>query len=146
MRPKLYLAALILIYLPLNLAAKEQAIGHVKTVQPEAVIVREGRELPAEIEKPIYQGDTLITRFEGTLGIIFIDGAVLTLGPSSLLIIDEFIFKPAEKEVSFLTRITKGTVTFLAGAIGRISPQSIRLMTPTAEISMHESKVLIEVN
>ena len=139
------LPVLIFLLLCLTSAHSADPIGSVKTYQPEAVIIHAGQEIEAAIGTPIHTGDQVITHTQGSVGIIFIDGAVLTLGPETRFTIDEFIFNPAEKEVSFIGNIIKGTISFLSGAIGRISPESVKIKTPTATLGLRGTKILVEV-
>ena len=70
---------------------------------------------------------------------------MLSLGPQTEFVIDQLTFRPAEKDVSFLSRLLHGTATFLSGAIGRISPESVQFKTPTATLGLRGTKVLIKV-
>jgi hypothetical protein len=126
-------------------AADQEPIGKVKTYKPEAVIIHNGTEVEATVDTSIYAGDQIVTRAKGTVGIIFIDGAVLTLGPASRFTIDKFTFNPADNDVSFISTIIKGTVSFISGAIGRISPESVKFKTPTATLGLRGTKILVEV-
>jgi hypothetical protein len=128
-----------------NFTKADGRIGLVKTYEPTALAIRQGVELKLDIGAEIFKGDTIVTDPNGAIGIIFSDGAVLTLGPSGKLIIEDFLFKPDEKKVSFLSQIFKGSVAFLSGAIGRISPGSVQFKTPTATLGLRGTKVLIEV-
>ncbi len=131
------------LFSPTAMAAER--IGLVKTYQPVATVVRQGAETKLEIGSEIFEGDTIATDSNGAVGIIFNDGAVLTLGPSGKLIVENFLFKPAEQKVSFLSRVVKGSVAFMSGAIGRISPGSVQFKTPTATLGLRGTKILIEV-
>lgn len=123
-----------------------ERIGLVKTYDPVASAIRNGVEVSLKVGSEIFEGDTIVTDSNGAVGIIFTDGAVLTLGPSGKLIVENFLFKPAEKNVSFISRIIKGTVAFASGAIGRISPGSVQFETPTATLGLRGTKILIEVD
>ena len=125
--------------------AASEPIGIVRTYRPEALIIRSGVETSADAGSAVHAGDRLVTRHDGAIGIVFIDGSVLSLGPVSEYVIDGFSFHPAEKDVSFLATIKRGTATFLSGAIGRISPESVKIKTPTATLGLRGTKVLIEV-
>ncbi|MBK8816941.1 MAG: FecR domain-containing protein [Methylococcaceae bacterium] len=122
-----------------------ERIGLVKTYSPVATVIREGVETSLKVGSEIFEGDTIVTDGNGAVGIIFKDGAVLTLGPSGKLLVENFLFKPAEKNVSFISKIFKGTVAFASGAIGRISPESVQFETPTATLGLRGTKILIEV-
>jgi hypothetical protein len=126
-------------------SADQSRIGSIKTYKPEATIVHRGAEHPAAPGGHIYRGDTIVTRFEGAVGITFMDGTVLSLGPETRFTVDDFLFKPAERDVSFLSTILSGTATFISGAIGRISPESVRIKTPTATLGLRGTKILVEV-
>lgn len=137
------LIGLLLLFSPTSMAAGR--IGLVKTYQPVATAIRQGVETKLETGSEIFEGDVIVTDSDGAVGIIFSDGAVLTLGPSGKLVVEDFLFKPAEHEVSFISRVVKGTVAFASGAIGRISPESVQFKTPTATLGLRGTKILIEV-
>lgn len=122
-----------------------ERIGLVKTYNPVATVLHEGAETPLKVGSEIFEGDTITTDDNGSVGIIFKDGAVLTLGPSGKLLVENYLFKPAEKNVSFISKIFKGTVAFASGAIGRIAPESVKFETPTATLGLRGTKILIEV-
>lgn len=144
MRPVIVLMTVILVHFWSVLAAAG-SIGSVRTYKPEAVILHDGKERSVDQGAAINSGDVIITRHTGAVGIVFLDGSVLSLGPSTEFMIEEFTFEPDEKDVSFFTRLQKGTATFLSGAIGRISPDSVKFKTPTATLGLRGTKVLVEV-
>jgi len=127
-------------------SANEDRIGLVKTFTPSATLIREGKELNVGMGSQIHEGDTIATSSDGTLGIIFSDGSVLTLGPSAKIIIDDFTFNLTENKFSFLSQILEGTVVFLSGAIGKISPGSIHFKTPDTTLGLRGTKIVIEVD
>ncbi len=139
-----FFGLLVLLLISSNSYASER-IGLVKTYEPVATVIRDGVESDLKVGSEIFEGDTIVTDDKGAVGIIFKDGAVLTLGPSGKLIVENFLFKPDEKNVSFISQIVKGTVAFASGAIGRISPESVRFETPTATLGLRGTKILVEV-
>lgn len=126
-------------------ATARDRIGLVKTYEPAATAIRQGEVVKLEIGSEIFQGDTIATDSSGAVGITFSDGSMITLGPGGKIIIEDFAFKPDQKKISFLSRILKGSVAFISGAIGRISPGAVQLKTPTATLGLHGTKVLVEV-
>lgn len=120
-------------------------IGMVKTYQPLADIIHGGVETPVNVGLKLYPGDIVVTHADAAVGIIFMDGSVLSLGSESRFEIVDFLFKPAERQLSFVSKVTKGTAAFSSGAIGRISPESVKFITPTSTLSLHGTKILIEV-
>jgi hypothetical protein len=149
-KPFLELPALSALLCTLVLASPtsiaSSRIGLVKTYEPVATVIRQGSEHKLEAGSEIFEGDTIVTDSSGAIGITFSDGAVLTLGPSGKLTIDDFMFQPAEQKVSFISQVLKGSVVFMSGAIGRISPESVQFKTPTATLGLRGTKILIEVD
>jgi hypothetical protein len=139
-----FLLGLLLLISPVSMAAER--IGLVKTYEPVATVIRQGAETTLHVGTEIFQGDTIVTDSSGAVGIVFSDGAVLTLGPGGKLIVENFLFKPADHNVSFISRVTKGSVAFMSGAIGRISPGSVQFKTPTATLGLRGTKILINVD
>jgi len=50
----------------------------------------------AQIGEKIYRMDALKTGRDGSLGVVFKDDTLLSIGPQSEIIISEFLFSPAE--------------------------------------------------
>ena len=123
-----------------------ERIGLVKTNEPIATAIREDREVKLVSGSEIYKEDTIVTDSSGAVGITFDDGAVLTLGHDAEVVIEDYLFKPAEKKVSFISKVIAGSVSFMSGAIGRISPQSVQIKTPTATLGLRGTKILIDVD
>lgn len=136
---------LVLMSLSWAVQAESEPIGTVRTYRPEASIVRADVVVPADAGAAVHAGDRLVTRSDGAIGVVFIDGSVLSLGPGSEFAIEGFSFQPAENDLSFLSTIERGTATFLSGAIGRIKPEAVKFKTPTATLGLRGTKVLIEV-
>ncbi len=123
-----------------------ERIGLVKTLEPSATIVRKGVEISLKVGSEIYEGDTILTDSDGTIGITFSDGSMLTAGSSSKVIIDNYLFNLTEKKLTFLSQVLKGSVTFMSGAINKLAPGSVRFKTPTATLGLRGTKVIIEVD
>jgi hypothetical protein len=140
-----YIALLWVVFLFPPTAMATGRIGLVKTYEPDATVIRQGGEVNLQMGSEIFEGDTIITDSDGAIGIIFNDGAVLTIGSSAELIVDNFLFNLVEKKFSFISRVVKGSVAFVSGAIGKISPGSVRLKTPTATLGLRGTKILIDV-
>ncbi len=127
-------------------AASDGSVGRVKTVKGSASIVRGQSSLPAGVNERVFQGDTLRTGPDGSLGMMLKDDTSLSLGPNSEVVIDQFLFAPAEGKLSLVTRLLKGTAVYLSGVIARLSPQSVRFETPNASIGIRGTRFLVKVD
>jgi hypothetical protein len=108
--------------------------------------VRQQNVLPVTTGDKIFEGDTLRTGTDGSLGTILKDDTFISLGPNSELVISEFLFVPAEGKFSIITRMLKGTAAYLSGVIAKLSPQSVRFETPLASVGIRGTKFLVNVN
>ena len=79
------------------------------------------------------------------MGVIFRDDTTLSLGPDTRIVIDEFLFSPAEGKLGFVSSISKGTAAYLSGKINKLSPGATRVETPLAVLGIRGTRFLIEV-
>lgn len=126
--------------------ASDEPVGSVKTMKGAASIIRLNAAIPAKIGERIFKGDVLRTGTDGSLGVTFKDDSLLSLGPSSEIVIDEFLFAPAEGKLSIVTRMLKGTMVYLSGVVGKMSPESVRFETPVASVGIRGTKLLVKID
>jgi hypothetical protein len=88
----------------------------------------------AKIGLEIWENDSLRTGRDGSIGVVFSDDTLLSLGPESVLVIDEFVFSPNQGKFSIVLRMIRGTAAYLSGLISKLSPESAHFETPTASI------------
>jgi hypothetical protein len=142
------ISILVLVTLILSSLAchgNELSIGKVKTLQGEVVVIRNSREIPLIINASIYQNDTIRTAVKSSVGIIFIDDTVLSLGPQTELVVDEYIFAPEKGAMAMIIRMIKGTASYLSGIIGRQSPDTVKFQLPEATIAIRGTHFLVKV-
>ena len=125
---------------------RAQTVGTIKTVNGEAFVVRLEERLPASVGDYLLQGDTLITGKDASMGVIFRDDTLLSLGPGSRVTIDTFVFDPAQDHLDFLTRVNKGTVQFISGQIAKLKPGAMAVETPLSTIGIRGTRFLIKVD
>jgi len=120
-------------------------VATVQKVSGMATVVRQGQTMSAKIGLEIYQNDTLRTGLDGSLGVIFRDDTLLSMGPESVLVIDEFVFAPKQGKFSIVIRMLKGTAAYLSGLISKLAPESAHFKTPTASIGIRGTKFVARV-
>jgi hypothetical protein len=117
-------------------ADTDGTIGVVRNSAGSATVTRGENVLPATTGTRLHTGDTLGTGPDGSLGVILRDNSSLSLGPSSSLVLQDFLFSPSEGKFSLLVRLSKGTMAYLSGLIGKLAPEKARFETPTATIGI----------
>lgn len=139
----------LLVFLVPVMAVSAQAgttpIGYIKTLNQSAAIVTNGKKRDVSIGDPVFEGDAIRTSRKGTMGVVFVDGAVMSIGSGSKVTVEQFLFEPDTNKVGFSVVVAGGSMSFISGAIGRISPDSVRITTPTATLGMRGTKILVEV-
>jgi hypothetical protein len=145
-------AAVFAVALLMTMAAGAQAIeraqtvGSVKTVSGTAYLSRNGEQLPAKVGDYLLEGDTLMTDNNSSMGVIFRDDTLLSLGSRSQVRIDAFVFDPAQDNMSFLTNVTKGTAQYISGQIAKLSPEKMSVETPLSTIGIRGTRFLVKVD
>ncbi len=125
--------------------AESEFIGVVKEVSQDAFLIRNGETMPASVNMKMQVGDMVRTGPDGVIGFILKDDTVVSIGPGSEIVIDDFSFDPAGKKLSFIARLLHGTASYLSGQIVKISPESARFETPVATIGMRGTHFLVKV-
>lgn len=142
------LAGIVLLcaLLPSALPAADETIGSVKNSAGQAFVVRDGLRTPARPGFKLRSGDFLETEPDGSLGVVLRDNSLLSLGPSSRIAIEKFVFMPAEGKLGLTTRILRGTMAYVSGLIGRLAPDSATFVTPVATIGVRGTRFAARVS
>lgn len=146
MKRLLILVLILAILLPFTAFGENSPIGKTKTGKGEFSAVRGGRQIQLMIGDKIYQNDIIRTGEDGSVGIIFDDNSILSLGPKSEIVIDQYVFVPEKGLYAMITRMVKGTASYISGIIGRQSPESVKFQTPDATIGIRGTEFLIRVD
>jgi hypothetical protein len=126
-------------------AAPSPIIGTLQRVSGTAAVVRQDQILPAKPGLEIQANDTLRTGTDGSIGVVFQDDTLLSLGPDSFLVIDEFVYAPRQGKLSLVFRMVKGTAVYLSGLIAKLAPDSVRFVTPSASVGVRGTKFAVKV-
>jgi hypothetical protein len=143
------LTVAILLLTPFGEVSAADVSSMVATIQKAsgtAMVARQGRSLAASTGLEILEGDTLRTGPDGSIGVTFRDDTVLSLGPESVLVVDEFVFAPRQGKFSIVLRMLKGTAGYLSGLISKLAPGSAHFETPTASIGIRGTRFVVRVD
>lgn len=128
-----------------GLAQEVESIGFVKKVTPEASIARAGEMVTAVAGVSVREGDRLRTGPTGAMGITMKDGTMVSIGPDTEYELTKFLFRPREKELGFVSRVLRGTLHFVSGAVSRLAPESVSVGTPEGTIGVRGTRFLVKV-
>jgi hypothetical protein len=138
------LAMTLLITAPVA-AQQATPAGHVKIATGAAFIVRQNQPLPAKPGDAVFASDTLRTEADGTIGVTLMDDTRLSLGPSSEVRLERYVFAPAKGGLGMVLNFVRGVAAYVSGRMAKLSPDSIRLETPAAIVGVRGTTVAIQV-
>ena len=120
-------------------------IAIVKNVTGKVYAKRAKVEVELSIGNQLQKGDILITQKDSSVGVIFHDGTLLSLGENSVLSIDKYLFKPSKNQFAFDLNMKKGLATFESGKIGKLAPKTVHFRVPEGTIGIRGTKFYVEV-
>ena len=122
------------------------AAGRIKIASGATSIVRQGVALPAKPGELVFEADSLRTGGDGRLGVTLKDDSRISLGPNSDVRLDRFLFAPATDGVGFGLTILRGLLAYISGRIAKLSPDAVRLETPSAILGVRGTHLVIRVD
>ena len=125
-------------------AEMELPAGRVKRSQGSVTVERAGQTRAVEVGTPVYVGDRVRTAADGAVGITLSDDTLLTAGPGSTLLINEFRFNTTTNDGNLLATLLKGTLSVVTGLIGKQAPQNVSFKTPTVVLGIRGTEFIIE--
>lgn len=122
------------------------AVGFISSFSGDVLLVSPGSSISAEPKMRFHQGDTIRTGKDSSAGLIFQDDTLVSLGANSELVVEDFLFDPANHELSFIARLVQGSFSFVTGQIGKLAPKRVKLQTPNATLGVRGTKFLVKVD
>ena len=119
--------------------------GRVKLAAGMAFVVHEGQRIPATVGTPVYEQDSLTTGADGRVGITLRDDTRLSIGPQTTIELSRFVYAQSDSQFSFVLKVVHGMVAYVSGRIAKLSPDAVRLETPSAIIGVRGTRLVIEV-
>jgi hypothetical protein len=111
-------AALLLVaFLAMQSAASwaEDGIGVASAIKPNADGVRGANSETLSAGTELYENETVRTGNLGRADLVFVDKTNLTVGPTSEVVLDKFVYDPTGSKSSVVLQATRGTFRFVTG-------------------------------
>lgn len=123
-----------------------ERIGTVKKIAGPAEARRTSGVVKLKIGDGILPHDRLVTGDGGAVGVTLIDDTVLSLGPNSDMIMDEFAYAPLDNNLALSTQMLKGALVFVSGRIAHLAPDKVTVRTPDAVIGIRGTRFAIRAD
>jgi hypothetical protein len=141
---KSLIISLLLIF-SISLFASEGS-GFIKKLKGTATIIRENNNIEAKIGMPIYEKDKINTSSSSSIGIIFKDNTLISLGANTSYIVEEYQFNPEEKKEKFISRLQKGSMACLTGLMPKVNKDAMKIKVKTASMGIRGTHFLVSID
>ncbi len=92
---------------------------------------------PLAMDSPVFAEDVINTGDAGSaVEIKFNDGALLSQGPNSSIILDTYVYDPVQSTGEMTVKLLEGTFRSVTGEIVDMNPEGFQLETPLATIGI----------
>ena len=120
-------------------------IGVATAVNPDAEgIISDNRRRQLLVGSRMFFQEQVRTGPDGQTQLLFLDGSALTVGPSSAITIDKFVYDPDAKAGTLALSAAKGLFRFVGGRISKKTP--VVLKTPSATIGIRGGIALFDIS
>ncbi|PKN69329.1 MAG: hypothetical protein CVU54_11380 [Deltaproteobacteria bacterium HGW-Deltaproteobacteria-12] len=140
---KLLLMVFLTVVIALPSWAAEET-GLIKIVKGAVSIDRKGQKITAAAGMPVVAGDKVITGDDGSVGITLRDNTLLSAGPKSLLVINNFTFDASTHAGTIDTSLKRGTLSVVSGKLAKNPANSVQFRTPAAILGVRGTEFVID--
>lgn len=136
---------LIIVSLLTATASWAKPIALVKKEEGDVKVKRSDQLILPKVGDQLQVNDIVLTGSNGKIGMIFHDGALLSLGPNSTISIDSYLFQPTENKFDFKLDMKQGMAKYSSGKIGKLQPDAFEMKVPEGIIGTRGTSFAIEV-
>ena len=126
--------------------AADDHVALFKNVAGHVHVLRQGGSIDASPGMQLMVADRLVSDAGASAGIVFRDGTLLTLGATSDVQVRDYVFEPRASKYAFSVYLAKGSAIYSSGKIGKLSPESVKVDTPTSTVGVRGTHFIIEAN
>jgi len=135
MRTMFYAAAAALAMLAVQPASAADPIGSVSRIQGESSAIVDGASAPLDLGASVFLNQEVSTGEAARLELTFSDGTQLTLGEKAKMILDSFVYSPADGTGKLSMAVT-GAFRFVSGQVTKQRETQVAVTTPVATVGI----------
>lgn len=120
-------------------------IGEIADIEGSGVVKRDSEKIKGELGIGVQMADKIITA-KGRMQLHFSDETRVDVTEHSAMVIDEFIYDPAQGTGALKMRATLGAVRYASGQIAKTSRQRVSIKTPSATIGVRGTDFIMIVD
>lgn len=119
--------------------------GQIKRMQGEVSIVRNQQVIAATPGLTVEAKDRLRTGKDGSVGMTTTDNSLISLGPNSQLVIEQYAFNQQTQDGNIGVRFLKGSFAVISGLLAKMQPAKAKYVTPTATIGIRGTEFVVRI-
>ena len=121
-------------------------IGRVKELKGTATAKLSNGEIRDVLKDgSVFLNEELTTGPDTHIHLEFLDKTLLDMGPNAKCVLDQYVYDPANRNVSFQARMVRGVFRLVTGEIAKISPEKTKVNLPTGSLGIRGTTVLGDV-
>jgi hypothetical protein len=124
-------------------AAAQESIGQTELVVASVQGALAGRVRQLSVSDPVFHDELIDTAPDAASRLRFADGTELSIGPTSRITLDEFVYDPDPSRQRFAINMTRGVLRF---ATGRLTKNAYVIVTPTATVAVRGTVFTVTVD
>lgn len=125
----------ILIIILLSILPVLAEVGKITFVKGGVSLVRDGKPSPAVVGMELKKKDSISTKKNSLVKLIFADKSYISIGSKSDFSIEDYFFDKTEGSLAKF-KVKKGVFRTITGKIAKISPDRFKLKTKTVTIGI----------
>jgi hypothetical protein len=125
--------------------AEGMQAGIIKIIRGAVQVQRGNGVTPLKVGDRVYAGDRVVTAVDAAAGITLRDDTLMSLGPQSSVVLEQYNFDAAAGSGNVAVRMLKGTMRYVTGLIGKHAPERQQVTTPTATIGIRGTDFIVDV-
>ena len=119
------------------------SVATVSQISGEAYVERNGQKVALQQGDPVFVADTVLTSAHSKLELHFADDAVISLGASTKIAVQDFAFDPQGKTPpSFALEMLDGLVRSVSGKVVEQNPEAFKLSSPLGTVGIRGTETL----
>jgi hypothetical protein len=126
-------------------SAMAAEIGRIKRAVGTASVERGKAKLTPIPGLQLLSGDRLVTGKDGQLSLSFIDDTRFSVGPNSVISVDQFDYNRTTQTGNFVTKVNRGSLAVVSGQIARSKQDAMKVRTPTSLLGVRGTRFIVEV-
>ena len=119
-----------------HVALFKNVTGRVRVVHAETTV-------DATPGMNLFTSDRIVSGADGSAGVVFKDGTLVTLGPSTEVHVRDYAFEPKNAKYAFSMYLARGSAIYSSGKIGKLAPESVKVDTPSATIGVRGTRFIV---